>query len=100
MQFRYFLPTLLALAAAYAGRSQNLPDLSATAPSGTAVPLTQPPALSPLFQPSWVRTYVPKIAITDAAQIQPGISPVAVQMATAYKDGFNRTMQTVQHNFN
>lgn len=97
MQLKYFIPLLLVLAG-YTTAGQNLPDLSQTQPVGIATTIQQPPVLNP-FQPSWIRTYIPKVPVTDASVLQPGNSPAEVQIATAYKDGFNRTMQSVQHNF-
>jgi RHS repeat-associated protein len=100
MQFKYFSSLLLALCVTIGiSSAQNVPDFSVTQPGGTINAIQQPPPLSIYQEPSYLRTFVPKVPITDATVIQTGSSPVEVQVATAFKDGFNRTVQSVQHNF-
>lgn len=89
---------LLLLPAFVPATAQNIPDLSATGPAGTATyAIPVPPDLSSTAQPNWLRSYVPKLPIADASSINVNNSPAAVQTTTEYKDGFSRTVQTVQH---
>ncbi len=93
-----YLSALLLLLSVFTTRAQNIPDLNATAPAGTATAaITVPPNLSTTASPSWEKTYIPKLPQTNAANINSNGSPEAVQMTTVYKDGFNRPVQSVQH---
>nr|WP_199077080.1 RHS repeat-associated core domain-containing protein [Pedobacter sp. ASV19] len=81
--------------------AQNVPDLTTTAPTGNATAITPPPPVSvnnaQLF--NYMRSFVPKVPIDDPNTLTTVSGPATVQVSTVYKDGFNRDMQAVQHNF-
>jgi RHS repeat-associated protein len=103
MQFSVKISGLL-LACSLAGftaQAQNTPELSQTVtPGGTTNPGVTPPPFgtnSGLF--NYVRTYTPKIPMTDAAGIGTITDPNEVQLSTVFKDGFNRPIQSIQRHF-
>jgi RHS repeat-associated protein len=86
-----------ALLLALGSRAQNVPQLDNTSATGVSSPITMPSGLSSSATPSYIRTYVPQLPQTDAAQVGDGSLPQEVRTSTVYKDGFNRSIQAVQH---
>jgi RHS repeat-associated protein len=86
-----------ALLLALGSRAQNVPQLGNTSATGVSSPITMPSGLSSTATPSYIRTYVPQLPQTDAAQVGDGSLPQEVRTSTVYKDGFNRSIQAVQH---
>lgn len=76
--------------------AQNTPTLSITEAGGSVTSVEVPPAPAP-GNPSIARTIMPKIPMT--AEPEAYTSPQEVQISTVYKDGFNRAMQSVLHNY-
>ncbi len=93
--FRFLLP--LFVCSAVVVEAQNIPDLTVTGPAGTVTNMIPPPTLNIYLVPSYLRTYVPKVPIPDAVNINPASNPAEVQISTVYKDGFSRPIQSVQH---
>ncbi|WP_162903470.1 hypothetical protein, partial [Taibaiella koreensis] len=96
-------PALLLFAGQCALHAQtNKPQLGVSAPAGSVTQtVPQPPAItvnaSELY--NYQRSFVPRVPIDDPAQLTTGSAPSDVQVSTLYKDGFNRSMEAVQHNF-
>lgn len=98
MPSKYFYCLLLPLlVSSVKVSSQNIPDLNATGPGGSVTPINEIPVSNLYFTPSSIRTYIPKVPISNAANINVGSSPSEVQIATDYKDGLGRTIQSVKH---
>jgi RHS repeat-associated protein len=98
-RFSYFwkINILLVFAlGAFTGNAQNTPTLSITQPSGTGTDVDLPPATFP-GAPSFVRTIVPKVPMVN--EPLSSTIPEHAQMSVEFKDGFNRTMQSVKENF-
>eukprot|EP01132_Coremiostelium_polycephalum_P019731 gene19731-23469_t len=81
--------------------AQNVPDLTKTAPAGSPATPQPPPQITvnPSGQLNYVRSFVPKVPISDANTLTTGSSSWDVQISTLYKDGFNRELQAVQKDF-
>ncbi|SKA32721.1 RHS repeat-associated core domain-containing protein [Chitinophaga eiseniae] len=97
---RYFFSLLLVLLGTVAAQAQsNTPKTTETDPGGAINTIPVPPVFNvgSGTTPSYIRTYVPRIPITNAGDVNSASNPEQVQTATAYKDGFNRTIQAVQH---
>jgi RHS repeat-associated protein len=77
-------------------QAQNTPQLGQTSVSGSSTTVTMPPMLNTNATPNYIRVYSPKVPMT----LEPFLysAPEEVQVATDYKDGFNRTMMSVAHN--
>lgn len=78
---------------------QNTPVLNTTAPAGTATIISIPPTLLSGTEPAYIRSFSPKVPVTDANALTLNSPASDVQVNTSYKDGFNRTVQSVVHNF-
>lgn len=96
MPSKYLIHLLLFLAC-LPSAAQNVPDLNATAPSGSATAIPLPPDLSTSAEPSWTKTYIPQLPETNSANINYASNPANVKTMTTYSDGFNRPVQSVQH---
>jgi RHS repeat-associated protein len=95
--YKRSLGLAIAMLLALGSRAQNVPQLSNTSATGVSSPITMPSGLSSTATPSYIRTYVPQLPQTDAAQVGDGSLPQEVRTSTVYKDGFNRSIQAVQH---
>ncbi|WP_118976820.1 RHS repeat protein [Taibaiella koreensis] len=100
---RVMLLTLCLTAPVLRGRAQtvNKPQTGQTSPAGTVSSTLPdpPPAItvntSDLY--NYVRSFTPRVPIDDPAQLTTATAPAQAQVSTLYKDGFNRSMQAVQH---
>lgn len=99
MSSKYLFSLFLILVGIEPLYAQNVPDMTAAMPVGAASVISQPPTLSVPTgtTPSYIKTYIPRIPITNEATINTSSNPTDVQVSTEYKDGFNRTIQTVKH---
>ncbi|WP_288878841.1 RHS repeat protein [Pedobacter panaciterrae] len=97
---RYLTLAAILLIAATGAQGQNYPT-SETAPAGTVTaPLTLPPNLTVTGGlKNYIRTIVPRKAITSAPGLTKSTPPEDAAISIAFKDGFNRTMQVIQRNF-
>ena len=81
-------------------QAQNTPELSQLVTPGGTNPGMMPPPLGTnggMF--NYVRSYTPKIPMTDANGIGLITDPNQVQLSTVFKDGFNRPLQSIQRHF-
>jgi RHS repeat-associated protein len=96
MQSKY-LSLLLLLAASLGAGAQNIPQLTETAPSGTASEISLP-AL-PYFWTgiNHTLTTAPMLPVTDASAID-ALGADKLKQSYTFTDGFNRVFETVQSN--
>jgi len=97
--FRYNILTVLLLLTAGVVQGQNYPTSDA-APSGTVTaPLTLPPNLTVTGGKNYIRTIVPRKAMTNSLTLTKSTPPEDAAISITFKDGFNRTMQVIRRNF-
>lgn len=83
--------------------SQNTPVMTETAPAGSANTFSVPPALpypnNTTGDYNYSRTITPIVPFTNTQDVTVGSAATDVRISTTFKDGFNRPMQTIVHNF-
>lgn len=79
--------------------AQNVPDQTITsAPAGTVRVFAEPPSPDYGSMVNYIRTTAPMVPFTNESQLGTAI-PGELSISTVAKDGFQRTLQTVQENY-
>lgn len=106
MHMRLFISLLTGLLYLAAGladlRAQNLPHMTETGPAGSlssGQPATPPNPGINVNKLNFTRSFVPRVPLTDTGDVNEGSAPTEVQRSTEYRDGFNRTMLQLEHDF-
>lgn len=98
MRLKHFYILSLALMPfAGAQAQQNKPILSQTSASGGLTNMDTPPEVVPGSDPSYIRTYVPVIPITDPGAVNTSSPAGYVKKQAVYLDGSKRPYQSISY---
>ncbi|MFA6060315.1 MAG: RHS repeat-associated core domain-containing protein [Taibaiella sp.] len=98
MRLKHFYILSLCLVPFMAARAQqNRPILSQTSASGGLTNMDTPPEVTPGGDPSYIKTYVPVVPITDPAAVNISSPASQVKKQAVYLDGSKSPYQSISY---